>query len=127
MVSDLPFHHWEPSEEHPNEEGEYPRVVSKIEAACATSGIPFDRLHLQYTDGGVAVSAGYSSNHPDGAPETHRKFLRELARIAPVTYGMIHMQDTDRWVSNGEFTVLKLANGTVSESKELLVQPSPDQ
>lgn len=128
MASDLPYNHWEPSDPSPEEEkfeeGTYPRVKKKIEEACKNSSVPFDRLHFWQTYGGVAVSAGHSTNHPSGAPDTYRNFLKELARTAPATYGKIYMQDTDRWDSNGEFIVLKLANGVVSETKELLVQPT---
>ena len=69
------------------------------------------------------VTTALSANHAFRAG-TERRFLESIAALAPASYGVIYTLDTDRGEPRGEFTVLKLANGRVVETRELLVHPA---
>jgi hypothetical protein len=125
MVNDDAVPHWVPISADGEDDGDdygtmIARLREKIREACSASGIDFDLLQLRSTDGGMAVSAGFARNHPLGSG-VEKHFLECIAKAAPATYGVIYWQDTDKDEPGGEFNVLKLANGEVTESLEWLV------
>ncbi len=128
MVSDRPEHHWEPipfHEDDASDPTEHDRLREKVTLACEASGVGVHVLNFNMTHGGLAVCAGFARNHP--LPEgTERRFLEQLASLAPTTYGVIYSLDTDQADARGEFNVLKLANQEIRQTKELLVPPKSE-
>jgi len=132
MVNDAPQHHWEamPFVEDEKEfwreddwlEAMPQRLHEKLSQACEQTGLRFENLTLRSTFGGTIVIAAFAQNHPMSAG-IERRFLEAVAALAPSSYGVIYTLNTDTAEPRGEFDVLKLANGKVLESRELLVQP----
>jgi hypothetical protein len=131
MVSDWPRHHWQ-EDPYPADEEAYAqeesmldtsweRLNEKLRQACDHAGMNFENFNCRDAAGGVAVTAGFTRNHAfqDGI---ERQFLEELIELAPTTYGVLYTHDTDRENPDGEFTVLKVGNGKVIESREYLVR-----
>ena len=130
MVSDAPEHHWE-SMPFTEDEQEFDReealretaperLQEKIGQACVGAGMALDALTLKMTDGGMIATMAFARNHPLVAG-TERRFLERIAELAPASYGVIYALDTDKEAPRGEFDVLKLANGRVVATKEMLV------
>jgi|CXWL01.1.fsa_nt_gi hypothetical protein len=133
MVNDGPQHHWEPMP-FTEDEDEFwredawlaaspQRLREKMKRACEETGVRFEILTLRSTDGGTIVSAAFAQNHPMSAG-IERRFLEAVAVLAPSSYGVVYTLNTDTVEPRGEFDVLKLANGRVTESRELLVYPA---
>lgn len=99
------------------------RLREKLSRACEQTGLRFENLTLRSTFGGTIASAAFAQNHPMSAG-IERRFLEAVAALAPSSYGVIYTLNTDTAEPRGEFDVLKLANGKVTESRELLVHPT---
>ncbi|MGE0742749.1 MAG: Imm7 family immunity protein [Hyphomonadaceae bacterium] len=133
MVDDGPQHHWEPMPFTEDEdefwreeawlEAKPQRLREKLGQACEQTGLRFENLTLRSTFGGTIVSAAFAQNHPMSAG-LERRFLEAVAALAPSSYGVVYTLNTDTAEPLGEFDVHKLANGKVTESRELLVHPT---
>ncbi|HRE44636.1 MAG TPA: Imm7 family immunity protein [Terricaulis sp.] len=133
MVDDGPQHHWEPMQFTEDEEEFWredawrdarpERLRKKLEQACEQTGLRFENFTLRGTHGGTIANAAFAQNHPMSAG-IERRFLEAVAARAPSSYGVIYTLNTDTAEPRGEFDVLKLANGKVTQSRELLVHPS---
>ncbi|MFI9159540.1 Imm7 family immunity protein [Kitasatospora aureofaciens] len=77
-------------------------------------------LDLRRMNGALFLHFGGRRNHRD--PEV-LDFFREVGRLAPGSYGLLHVRDDENPAHENEVDVLRMVRGEVSEHAEPMLSP----
>jgi hypothetical protein len=124
-IEDSAQHYWEEErsaeQDHRSESELYADVEGFVRKTWGGLGLPDHALSFDFLNGVVFMTAAYVQNHPSAAPQAQQRFMRALAKRFPKSYGTIMMHSDDDWATPGEYLVLDLKGGRVSDRRERYV------
>ncbi|MFD0020309.1 Imm7 family immunity protein [Streptomyces sp. NPDC058382] len=96
------------------------QVVDELRLRIAQLASPY-LLDLRWMNGEPFIHVGGNSNHRS-SPDVVELF-EHVAKVAPGSYGLLHMRDGEHTGHENEVRVLRLARGTVTHHTEALLSP----
>ncbi|MEV6107026.1 Imm7 family immunity protein [Streptomyces sp. NPDC051940] len=96
------------------------QVVDELRLRIAQTASPY-LLDLRWMNGEPFIHLGGHSNHRS-SPDPVGLF-EDVAKVAPGSYGLLHIRDYEDPVHGNEVRVLRLARGTVTRHTESLLSP----
>ncbi|WP_119726394.1 Imm7 family immunity protein [Thermomonospora amylolytica] len=103
------------------EEGRVHREIAELVGGFGWAG----HFQMKVVNGEGFVTVATLTNHRGGEAADLELFLRELCRVAPGSYGLLHEWDdeTAEWPGENAFKVYVLARGRVTVREDPFFSP----
>lgn len=96
------------------------QVVDELRLRIARMESPY-LLDLRWMNGEPFIHLGGHSNHR--SPPDAVSLFEHVAKVAPGSYGLLHVRDDEDPAHANEVRVLRLARGSVTHHTEALLSP----
>ncbi|MFI6150721.1 Imm7 family immunity protein [Streptomyces sp. NPDC051109] len=96
------------------------QVVDQLRLRIAQMASPY-LLDLRWMNGEPFIHLGGHSNHRS-SPDVFALF-EHVAKVAPGSYGLLHVRDDEDPAHENEIRVLRLARGALTQHTETLLSP----